>query len=132
MFLYQCIYAVGVSIPIATAEQLAVLVCTTMFLPASTTIPVLSSTPFGRISVSYSKYSSLAGVVVVDSDTLQVTAELDLLQIDTVTTANVVAGHVYSVAFVAAERFAVPNLPVARIYFSVILKVRSPLLLATR
>jgi hypothetical protein len=43
----------------------------------------------------------------------------------TVTTENVVAGTVYSVVFVTAARSAVPNLPVAIIYFSVVFSSKS-------
>jgi hypothetical protein len=110
---YQCIYAVGVSMPIATALTLAVLVQTIKFKPACITKPVRSNTPFGNISVSNSIHSSAAGLVVAESDTLQVIAELLLLQTDKVATVNVVAGTVYTVVFVAAAKFAVPNLPVA-------------------
>jgi hypothetical protein len=43
----------------------------------------------------------------------------------TVATVNVVAGTVYTVVSVAADRSAVPNLPVAIIYFSVIFSSKS-------
>jgi hypothetical protein len=43
----------------------------------------------------------------------------------TVATVNVVAGTVYTVVSVAADKSAVPNLPVAIIYFSVVFSSKS-------
>jgi hypothetical protein len=65
-----------------------------MLRPASKTKPVLSNTPFGRISVSYSIHSALPGDDVAAKATLAVIDELLLLQIDTVATENVVVGQV--------------------------------------
>jgi hypothetical protein len=48
-----------------------------------------------------------------------------LLHTLTVTTANVLLGQVYTVVFVAAAKSAVPNLPVAMIYFSVVFMLKS-------
>jgi hypothetical protein len=89
------------------------LALTTNNLPASTTIPVLSKTPFADNTASNSKNSSLPGVAV--SHTANRTLEeLDpLLHNDTVNTENVPVGHVYTVVSLAAAKSAVPNLPVA-------------------
>ena len=80
--------------PNATALTLAAFDQTTRYLPVSSTRPVRSSTPFGSISVSYSIHSSAVGVATDAIATLQVTAELLLLQIDIVATVNVVDGTV--------------------------------------
>jgi hypothetical protein len=117
--------------PYATALTPVLLARTVInLLVASTTIPVRSSTEFAGIVTSYSKNALSAGAVLPDADvvvsaTRAVTLVAFLLQSDTLTTANVFAGTVYSVVFVAAARSADPNLPVAIIYFSVIFSLKS-------
>jgi hypothetical protein len=64
--------------------------------------------------------SELTGVAAEAIATLTVIAEALLLHMLRVATVNVVAGTVYTVVFVTAARSAIPNLPVAIIYFSVV------------
>jgi hypothetical protein len=110
------IYTVEVSIPYATAETEAALEYTTICLVASKTKPVLSTTPFGEIDMSYSIYSLVAGVAEADKDNRTNTVVDPLLQIETVATVKVVAGTVYNVVFVVADKLADPNIPDAIIF----------------
>jgi hypothetical protein len=84
-----------------------------MFLAACKTMPDLSSTPFAKICVPYSKYSATLGEPVVDAANLTEIVLALRLQIDTVTTAKVLAGTVYTVVFVVADKSLVPKIPVA-------------------
>ena len=102
-----------VSIPYATALTLVVLAQTTNILPASSDNPVRSSTEFAGIVTPYSNHSAPPGVALLARASLTVTEVAFLLQIDTLAIANVLAGQVYKVVFVDAERSAAPNLPVA-------------------
>jgi hypothetical protein len=110
------IYTVEVSIPYATAETKAALEYTTISLAAFNTKPVLSTTPFGGIVMSYSIYSLAAGDAADANANRTNTADVPLLQIETVATVNVVAGTVYNVVFVVAARSADPNIPDAIIF----------------
>jgi uncharacterized membrane protein YebE (DUF533 family) len=104
--------------PIATQDTLVALEYTESILPVSSTIPVLSKTPFAKICASYSKNSVLAGAVggavdaVVTAKRTE-TVEADLLQKLTVATVNVLAGTVYNSWYVVADMSSAPILPVA-------------------
>jgi hypothetical protein len=105
--------------PYATALTPVVLARTTIYLLVeSTTIPVRSKTAFAGIVTSNSKNALSAGAVlpvaeVVVSANRTVTAVAFLLHNDTLTTANVTAGQIYKFVYVAADKSAIPNLPVA-------------------
>lgn len=87
---------------------------TTINFPASTTIPVRSKTPLATNDASYSMYSATEGLLLLATAILTVLAVLAfLLHRLTDTTANVLAGQVYTVVFVVAEMSNAPNLPVA-------------------
>jgi hypothetical protein len=66
--------------------------------------------------VSYSIYSESAGVAEDATAILIVADDAPLFTTLIVTTENVLAGTVYRVVLVAAERSATPSLPVAIIY----------------
>jgi hypothetical protein len=102
--------------PQATTDTFARLDLTTSSLPVSITIPVRSKTALAGIDTSYSINSPFAGVLVAAIANLTVIDAAFLLQILTVTTANVSSGTVYTVVFDAPARSAVPNLPVAMFY----------------
>lgn len=72
----------------------AVLLATTICFAASITIPVLSKTPLAANDVSYSRYSVKPGVADDANASLTLIADAPLLQIDTVTTENVLEGQV--------------------------------------
>ena len=99
--------------PNATALTFAADDRTTIFLPASSTIPVLSNTPLANISTSYSMYSEAKGISAAATASLTDIAELPRLHILTLVTANVSTGQVYNVWLVAALKSATPSLPVA-------------------
>jgi hypothetical protein len=89
------------------------------------TIPVRSSTPLGDRLTSYSSHSASVGEAELAS-AIRISAALaPRFTTLTVATVNVVAGTVYTVVSVTADRSAVPNLPVAIIYFSVIFSSKS-------
>jgi hypothetical protein len=102
-----------VSIPYATALTLVALAQTTNTLPASSAKPVRSSTAFAGSVTPNSNHSEPPGVALLARASLTVTELALLLQIDTLAIANVLAGQVYKVVFVDAERSDAPNLPVA-------------------
>ncbi len=98
--------------PNTTALQLTALEYATKSLPACKTIPVLSSIPFGAIVESYSINSAFVGVASVEQANLIVHAVFDLFTIDTLATANVLAGTVYKVVYEPAAKSAgVPKMP---------------------
>jgi hypothetical protein len=108
--------AVAVSMPYTTADTLVALDLITNNLPASNTIPVRSSTPFDDKVASNSMYSATAGVAALAIASCTVHVDAPRLQTLTVATVNVLAGHVYNVVLVAADKSAIPSLPVAIIY----------------
>jgi hypothetical protein len=118
--LLSIIYTVDVSIPYTTAETDVALEYATIRLVASSTKPVLSTTPLGGIVTSYSIYSLAAGDADVASAKRTNTEDEPLLQIETVTTANVVAGTVYKVVFVVAARSDDPKIPDAIIFLHIL------------
>jgi hypothetical protein len=98
--------------PNTTALQLTALEYTTKSLPVCITIPVLSSIAFGAIVESYSINSAFVGVLASATASLIVNAVLDRLTIDTLHTANVLAGTVYNVTYDPADKSAgVPRIP---------------------
>jgi hypothetical protein len=109
-------------ITITLSEGDAVGVDTTNNLPASMTIPVLSSTPLVTNDESYSIYSASPGVAELATAILiNAVALLDRFTMLTDTTEKVAAGTVYTVVSAVVVILAVPNLPVA-ILFSVYVK----------
>jgi hypothetical protein len=106
--------------PITTTLRLLddVLVDTTKIFPASITIPVLSSTPLATNSESNSKYSVVEGVDELETEILIFAEAAPLLHIDTVATANVAGGQVYTEFVAVVVKSATPNLPVGISYFS--------------
>ena len=104
--------------PITTTlkEGVAVGVETTINSPDFTTMPVRSSTPFASNDESYSMYSDPFAFGVDEVATANLTcadAELDRFKMFTVTTANVLAGQVYTVVLDPSVMGNAPNLPVA-------------------
>jgi hypothetical protein len=85
---YPYVYAAGtaVSIPITIAVTDVADDLQTIILLACATIPVLSSTPFGPIDVSYSRYSFAPGDAEPATANLTLAVDDPLLQKDTVTT----------------------------------------------
>jgi hypothetical protein len=110
-----------VSIPYTTALIPVDDEYTTICCVGASTIPVRSNTPFAGSVAPYSIYSAVVGVPVVEIATLIVTPDAFLLQTDSDATVNVPDGAVYTVVLVVAPISDAPNLPVAIIYFSVIL-----------
>jgi hypothetical protein len=112
---YSFYYVVLVSIPYTTTlkDGEAVLLDATINFPASITIPVLSKTPLAVRLVSNSRYSVAAGVAEEAKANRTLIAAAPLLHIDTVTTENVLEGHVYTVVSEVLVMFDAPNLPVA-------------------
>jgi hypothetical protein len=113
-------YTVEVSMPVTTTLTSTAELQATMFLAASKTMPDLSSTPFAKICVPNSKKSAEPGapppdvnVAVVGAANLTEIVLALRLQIDTVTTANVLDGTVYTTVFVVADKLLVPKIPVA-------------------
>jgi hypothetical protein len=111
--------------PISTAETLVALDLTTTNFPVSMTNPVLSKTPLAVKLTSNSMYSSLPGVAVSQIAILIFASVAPLLQTLIVATVNVAAGQVYNVVSDAAAKSAVPNLPVAILFFSVVFMLRN-------
>ena len=74
---------------------------TTKILPASITIPVLSSTPFANISASYSIYSAFVGVPAAATAILTLLVPVLLLHSDK-SPLKMCLGTVYTLVFVAA------------------------------
>jgi hypothetical protein len=91
---YVFIYAVDVSMPIATALTLTALEYTTSICPAANAIPDLSNTPLGNNSTSYSMYSLFTGVPALATAILTDTAAFPLLHIEQVTIEKVLVGQV--------------------------------------
>jgi hypothetical protein len=106
-------YAVEVSMPNTTTLTSTEEEYTTSRYPVCSTIPERSSTPLANICVPNSIYSATVGESVVDTANLTDTVLELLLQIDTVATVKVVAGTVYTVVFVIADKLLVPKIPVA-------------------
>jgi hypothetical protein len=97
---------------------------TQTYFPASSTRPVRSNTPLPTIVVPYSMYSLAATepeVLAVLKAILIVAAVALVLVTDMLNTEYVFAGTVYTEVSVVALSAVFPNLPVAIIYFSVII-----------